>query len=236
MGIYKIQSIVKPERVYIGSTVSIKRRWLSHLIYLRKNKHPNRKLQRHYNKYGETDLKFFTLLECERDKLVRKEQCFMNIYKPWFNICKVAGSSLGRRTSNITKLKLSKSHIGKNTWMKGSHPSRDTLQKMKESSLKGKDHPMYGKHHSEETKKKMRKPHGPMSEENKQIHRQRTLESWVVRRLNGKDNTQSRSEEFKQNCRKITLLRYSLSNEFREKQCEGLKEWWRLRKLKNIES
>jgi group I intron endonuclease len=58
VGVYKIQSIIKPERIYIGSTVDMVNRWWTHLYYLRNGDHHSPKLQRHYNKYGEDDLVF----------------------------------------------------------------------------------------------------------------------------------------------------------------------------------
>ena len=50
-GIYRIQSKIKSERIYIGSSVNIQSRWYHHLADLRKNIHGNSKLQNHFNKY-----------------------------------------------------------------------------------------------------------------------------------------------------------------------------------------
>jgi group I intron endonuclease len=112
-GIYKIQSICKPDRVYIGSAINTdSRRWI-HLSQLRKNIHPNKKLQNHYNKYGEEDLKFEILMICEKEKLIRKEQCYINIFQPWFNICPVAGSMKGFKFSKESKLKMRNSRLNK---------------------------------------------------------------------------------------------------------------------------
>jgi group I intron endonuclease len=102
-GIYKIQSVIKPERCYIGSAVNIKNRWGSHLCDLRKNRHENGRLQNHYNKYRETDLIFSILLGCEKDDLIKTEQYFIDSYNPYFNICKNAGNTLGRKHSEETK-------------------------------------------------------------------------------------------------------------------------------------
>lgn len=94
-GIYKIQSKIKPERIYIGSAINISHRWNMHLFRLRKKEHHSSKLQNHYNKYGESDLLFSILLGCEISDLIKIEQYFIDSYRPWFNICKVAGSALG---------------------------------------------------------------------------------------------------------------------------------------------
>jgi group I intron endonuclease len=103
--IYKIQSIINPERIYIGSAVDIKNRWGSHLCNLRKNKHDNARLQNHYNKYGESDLSFSILLGCEKVDLIKIEQYFIDSYNPFFNICKIAGNTFGRKHSEETKAK-----------------------------------------------------------------------------------------------------------------------------------
>lgn len=112
-GIYKIQSILKPKRCYIGSAVDITDRWRCHLRDLRKNKHHSGKLQNHYNVYGESDLQFIVLLGCDKEDLIKTEQYFIDSYKPYFNICAIAGSRIGTKASKETRLKLSISHKGK---------------------------------------------------------------------------------------------------------------------------
>jgi len=112
-GIYKIESKIKPNRIYIGSAVDITHRWETHLSDLKFNKHHSVKLQRHYNKYGKTDLQFSILLGCEKEYLIANEQFFLDSYKPYFNICKTAGSQLGLKRSEETKREMSKNRKGK---------------------------------------------------------------------------------------------------------------------------
>lgn len=97
IGIYKIQSKIKPERIYIGSSVNYERRVRKHLFDLRHNQGRSIKLQRHFDKYGEIDLTFKFILSCQMDELLTKEQLFIDIYHPYFNICSVAGNTLGIR-------------------------------------------------------------------------------------------------------------------------------------------
>jgi len=113
-GIYKIESKIKPERVYIGSAVKIADRWSHHLGELKRNAHGNIKLQRHYNKYGESDLQFSILLGCLKEDLIKTEQYFIDSYNPYFNICKIANSQLGIKRSKeyIEKLKGNKRGLG----------------------------------------------------------------------------------------------------------------------------
>jgi group I intron endonuclease len=112
-GIYKIQSKEKPEKCYIGSSVNIKYRKRRHLRQLSLNKHPNIKLQNHYNKYDKTDLQFTILLGCKKEDLIKNEQFFIDAYKPLFNICPNAGNHLGRKCSKETIDKIRKNSIGK---------------------------------------------------------------------------------------------------------------------------
>lgn len=137
-GIYKIQSIIKSDKIYIGSAVHISNRWNWHLKDLRNNKHGNKKLQNHYNKYGESDLQFSILLGCEKEDLVKIEQYFIDSYNPFFNICKIAGSRLGVKCSNETKEKMSISKKG----IKLS-PCTDEHRKNLSISLKGKKRKPY---------------------------------------------------------------------------------------------
>lgn len=111
-GIYKIQSKIKPERIYIGSSVDIYHRWRLHKERLELNKSHSPKLQNHYNKYGKIDLQYSILLSCEKEDLLKIEQYFIDSYNPFFNICKIAGNHLGRKCSaeSIARMKIAKSH------------------------------------------------------------------------------------------------------------------------------
>lgn len=147
-GVYKIQSISHPERCYIGSAVKFKRRKRDHFYKLSKNKHDSPKLQNHYNKYGKDDLVFSVLIECPREKVVIKEQCFMNIYKPWFNISPTATSSQGIRRSDEFRRKVSEIKSG--VALSEIHKAR--IGKAQE----GENNSFFWKHHSEESNDKRR--------------------------------------------------------------------------------
>jgi group I intron endonuclease len=162
-GIYQIQSKIEPERIYIGSAINVTRRWKCHLSDLRKNKHHSIKLQRHFNKYGENDLQFSVLRNCEKEYLIINEQSLIDICNPYFNICKIAGSPLGVKRSEETKKKISKLHKGRifsterkkqmSDYRKGKKLSKEHIEKLKYYS--GENHPCYGKKCSPETKLKI---------------------------------------------------------------------------------
>ncbi len=118
-GIYKIQSIIKPERIYIGSSSNVTRRWSGHLCRLRKDAHRSPKLQRHYLKYGESDLLFSLILECNEGEIIKKEQYYIDFHKPYFNISPLAGSTRGVKLSEEARANMSMAHKGHVPWNKG---------------------------------------------------------------------------------------------------------------------
>lgn len=83
-GVYCIANTID-EKVYIGSTVDLKRRWREHKRMLERDQHSNIKLQRAWNKYG-SEVFVFSVLEYETDpdKLLEAEQRWMN----WFQAFK----------------------------------------------------------------------------------------------------------------------------------------------------
>lgn len=107
-GIYIIQSISQPHKLYVGSAVDIIRRSKRHLRELARNRHHSSKLQNHYNKYGPVDLQFIWLEECSIPTLLKWEQFYINLYQPFFNINPVSGSRLGAKHSILSKLRIGK--------------------------------------------------------------------------------------------------------------------------------
>lgn len=137
--IYIIKSILKPERIYIGSARDFKMRKGTHLHELRNNYHGNGKLQNHYNKYGESDLSFEVIeIVSNPFELLSREQFFINSMNPFFNICKIAGSRIGvkvktkRIVSLETRGKISKANKGKYR-REGYRHSQETIEKMRKS-------------------------------------------------------------------------------------------------------
>lgn len=177
-GIYKIQSAEKPDRFYIGSSKDIGERFRLHLVHLKKNDHHSIKLQNHYNKYGKSDLLFYILLGCEKEDLIKNEQYFLDSYKPWFNMAKVAGSGEGHTVSEEARKIMSEKRKGTKNPHVGHRPSEEGIQRIKDKLRgripwnKGKPNPhggyiftedhkknigeaQRGRKHSPETKKKM---------------------------------------------------------------------------------
>ena len=157
-GIYKIESTLKFEQIYIGSAIDISKRWNEHLYRLSKNKHENPRLQNHVNKYGISDLKFSIIVICSKEELkpingvIWIEQAFIWAYKyqnsdrPYFNICPIAGSPLGAKRSEQGCRNIGNAKKGKNPWnkgkkglqishMKGKHPTIETRELQRKAKL-----------------------------------------------------------------------------------------------------
>jgi group I intron endonuclease len=58
-------------------------------------------------KYGYSSFKVYILEYCEKENLIQREQYYFDRLNPNYNICKTAGSTLGRKHSEETKEKLS---------------------------------------------------------------------------------------------------------------------------------
>src|SRR5574343_499804 len=86
-GVYRIWSLVHPDRCYVGSSDHIYRRWIHHINFLHNGEHHSPHLQNHYNKYGLNDLVFEIVAMCSvedlvaLDKIIWVEQSFFYAYK-----------------------------------------------------------------------------------------------------------------------------------------------------------
>lgn len=82
------------DRIYIGSTINYSRRIYNHIRDLNKNKHHNYKLQKDWNLYGSENFDIFKLKDSNQTILLEDEQWSMDILRPYYNICKIAGNTL----------------------------------------------------------------------------------------------------------------------------------------------
>nr|YP_009663721.1 hypothetical protein [Dactylella tenuis]QCW06858.1 hypothetical protein [Dactylella tenuis] len=157
-GIYKWTNKLNNE-CYIGSSINLWRRFLNYfnLSYLSSVKN-NLRISRALIKYGYANFSLEILEYCEKSVLLKREQYYLDLLKPEYNIEKIAGSSLGLKHSKETRAKISKSlkgvYVGSKSSLFGKTHDELTKSKMSGSKL-GKKNSFYGKTHSEETKSLM---------------------------------------------------------------------------------
>lgn len=128
-GIYLIQNIFNG-RKYVGSSRNLKHRRASHFSELRNNYHGNYKLQKEYNKYGETAFRWIILEKCEIDTLIQREQWWLDSLKPEYNILKKADNHACTETEKRAEAR--KIHAEK---MRGRKASKETREKMSKSHI-----------------------------------------------------------------------------------------------------
>lgn len=130
--IYCIVNVINNKK-YIGSTCYFNKRKQLHLKRLNSNIHHSKILQNSWNKYGENNF-VFEILEEVKDKndLLKREQWYIDNHNCEFNICKVAGSSLGVKRTESTKEKIRKNNLGLK------HP--EWRNKIKSKSQGGENH------------------------------------------------------------------------------------------------
>ena len=129
---------------YVGSSSNLKKRIREHFSCLKRNTHPNSRLQRAFNKYGIEAFSYKIVSICPPEYLIKLEQWFIDNTKNTVNLNPFAYSSKGRVVKKSTRKKISKALIGKIV-------SDKTRQLLSDIKL-GKPQPK-----SKETKEKMSK-------------------------------------------------------------------------------
>lgn len=139
-GIYKILNTING-KFYIGSAVNLGNRFHTHRHKLEKNNHKNKHLQSAFNKYGANAFEFHVLEYCEKDKLLEREQYWIDETKccdrrVGYNLNPTAGNMLGYNHTDEVKQKLSILYTGRKlseetkAKMKGRKPSDEARAKM----------------------------------------------------------------------------------------------------------
>src|ERR1035441_5309319 len=126
-GIYRIIN-TQNGQYYIGSAIRLAKRRTTHFSHLRRNKHSNMYLQRSYNMYGEQSFAFDIIEYCEKERLIEREQFWIDSYKisgkNLYNLSPTAGSNLGFKHSEEAKRKIGEANKG-NMGMTGMHHSEE---------------------------------------------------------------------------------------------------------------
>lgn len=94
-GVYKISNKING-KFYIGSSVNIHKRWITHKCDLNKKRHANRYLQNVNNKHGFDCFLFKVIEYCSIENLQSREQYYIDTLKPEYNLFKTAYSVKGK--------------------------------------------------------------------------------------------------------------------------------------------
>ena len=107
-GIYRWVNLINGS-TYIGSAADLTRRlrdYFSPKWLMKESLKNNSIIYRALLKNGYSNFRLEILEYCEKDSILERENYYFNRLKPTYNICLVAGSSLGRVTKDSTRFKL----------------------------------------------------------------------------------------------------------------------------------
>ena len=156
-GIYRITCLAT-DKIYIGSSTSVQRRFYQHRTELKHNTHVNPHLQNAFNKYGMRNFIFEILEECSVEELQDLEKKYLDELQPFGN----KGFNIDRDPVRIemaeeTKEKIRQAKLGttysEESKQKMSDSAKARFESQEERDKLSRAH--RGKTHSEETRKKM---------------------------------------------------------------------------------
>lgn len=140
--VYKIENL-KNGKIYVGSSSKFEKRKKRHIEDLKSGKHHCKPLQSAVKKYGIDNFVFHVLdkFECYNVRqILEREQYYIDLLKPEYNICKIAGSQLGTKRSEEFRKRCSELTKGKPTWNKGlkTGAQSDSIRLKRSKSMMGK--------------------------------------------------------------------------------------------------
>lgn len=138
-GIYRWTNNING-KFYIGSSTKLNVRFLQYFntnYLIKKTLKGNSLIYNSILKNGYSNFTLEILEYCTIDNCIDKEQYYISLLKPEYNLLTKAGSWLGYKHTEKTLVKMEASHLGK-------RHSLETRAKIGEA-VGGKNHPMFGK-------------------------------------------------------------------------------------------
>jgi group I intron endonuclease len=116
---------------YVGSSKCLAGRFSNYysLAYIKKREHSSI-IYSAILKHGHKNFSLDILEYCEPSQLIEREQFYLDLLKPEYNILKVAGSTLGFKHSEATKIRMSIINTGANHPLYGKTPNYETRVKI----------------------------------------------------------------------------------------------------------
>ena len=121
-------------KIYVGSAKNLGIRLKGYYNINQLTRVTNMHINRALLKWGYSSFSLSILEYCSIDVLIQREQYYLDLLKPDYNICTTAGSTLGKLHSLVAKEKISKTKKGTNL---------------------GEENSFFGKNHSLESRKIM---------------------------------------------------------------------------------
>lgn len=209
MHIYIIEQISN-KRKYVGQTTreDALTRWKEHRSSLQIGNHWNRFLQRAWNKYGESDFKFYVIHSCDSHEQLNESE-----------------------TSYIEKFNTMKPRYGFNLRSGGktntfSESSRKKLSLAAKRQWKTQDRKLIGEKISLATKEAMKN----LSDETKARMTSHIQDVAVRKKISDSVKLLWQDPEYR---KKGINRTYHKDPEFRKRQSERMKEYYRLKRLNN---
>jgi len=103
-GVYMWVNTINGKR-YVGSSVNLQRRFSAYYSVAYLTKYNTTLIHRALLKYGYSAFSLYILEYCKEEDLIKREQDFMDLYNPEYNILKTAGNSLGVKPTEEWNLK-----------------------------------------------------------------------------------------------------------------------------------
>lgn len=165
-GIYQI-TCIPTGKIYIGSSVNLRKRWNDHQTRLNAGTQVNSMLQRAWNKYGAGAFCFDILEYCPDDCLLAREQFFLDTLRPYdpdigYNIARDAGAPmLGRKQSARSIQQRADANRGRKNSIEARQRMSEAQRGKQQSpeTIKRRAASMRGKSPSVETRQKLSAAH-----------------------------------------------------------------------------
>lgn len=135
---------------YIGSSINLNKRLSDYYSvdrFKRTRTRDNSLISKAILKYKIYKFKLDILEYCDKNVTTTREQYYLDLLRPEYNILKMAGSTFGHRLSEEAKNKLSIRTRGKGNPMYGKCHTEETKFNMSINN-RGINNPMYGKCHT----------------------------------------------------------------------------------------
>lgn len=161
-GVYRITNTANG-KFYIGSSIRLKTRIRQHTLQLQRVEHINGHMQASWLKHGADKFRVDILLYAAPQDLIFFEQRAIDSLSPEFNLCRIAGSTLGTRRTDESRRKMSEKAAARAT----TEAFAEFQRKSAKSRTGVPRGPFSDEHLANMSKARKGVPRGPFSDEHR---------------------------------------------------------------------